>query len=322
MEQMLARVAREAHNVDTEYWSVTEKRTAPTVALQYCRSTVRPGGAVPLAATHSGWENEHLATYLLSRVAFVASPLKVADDVGTDLFCTLFERVKPDATELLVPRNSIAVQLKSSRDDLRLKPWQIEYLARLEIPYYVGVVDQSQMTLTLFSARYLPMLITFRGRHSVLTLELVDELDGAYRKGDDESGYSLLCPMVGSFCATDSLGQAQTTAATLRQDARDGLKAIASRLNAEYIFDTLNGVEIFAGADSAKTFGENFMRRLAEALYNMAWLLNNHEPVTCAEVDFYLETYDRLEAMVDGEPLPAYLQAARVELESAPRPPV
>jgi hypothetical protein len=64
-----------------------------------------------------GWENEHLATFLLSRIAFVANPVKVADDVGTDLFCTLFEITEGK----LFPRNSFALQAKSSAGEIDAK---------------------------------------------------------------------------------------------------------------------------------------------------------------------------------------------------------
>ena len=56
------------------------------------------------AVPHKGWENEHLATFLLSRIAFVASPVKVGDDVGTDVFCTLFEVTKHKERDVLLPR--------------------------------------------------------------------------------------------------------------------------------------------------------------------------------------------------------------------------
>jgi len=58
-----------------------------------------------------GWENEHLATFLLSRLSFVANPVRVGDDLGTDLFCTLFEVAEGE----LFPRNSFAVQAKALR---------------------------------------------------------------------------------------------------------------------------------------------------------------------------------------------------------------
>jgi len=71
---------------------------------------------MPLAITHKGWENEHLATFLLSRIAFVATPVKVGDDIGTDVFCTLFEVTKGKKQDVLLPRSSIAVQIKPNRD--------------------------------------------------------------------------------------------------------------------------------------------------------------------------------------------------------------
>ena len=44
-----------------------------------------------------GWENENLAQYLLSRFSFIARPVSVSDDVGTDFYCTLFQKTKDGA---------------------------------------------------------------------------------------------------------------------------------------------------------------------------------------------------------------------------------
>jgi hypothetical protein len=91
-----------------------------------------------LAHPHKGWENEHLATFLLSRLSFVASPITIADDIGTDLFCTLFDIAEHKGQPVLLPRRSIAVQIKSSREPIDIVP-RLDYIARLEIPYYIGV---------------------------------------------------------------------------------------------------------------------------------------------------------------------------------------
>src|SRR5262249_54759305 len=106
-----------------------------------------------LAHPHKGWEKEHLATFLLSRLAFVSSPIKVGDDVGTDIFCTLFERRMHKTEEgkeypVLLPRNSIAVQVKPNREPVDIAP-HLDYLERLEVPYYLGIVDQEALTLEL-----------------------------------------------------------------------------------------------------------------------------------------------------------------------------
>jgi len=279
--------------------------------IQTVEVGVRPGAPNVAAATHSGWENENLATYLMSRLAFVASPVKIGDDVGTDLFCTLFEEVEGEKARLLVPRNSVAVQVKSSKDHLVLAPWQLEYLARLEIPYYIGVIDRPRLCLDLHCARYLPLLLTLRGRHKALRLDLVDSLDGEYSSGDDATGHGLLCPLVTSLTVHDDSAATQEKAMALRNDAAEGLKAIATRLNKEYIYEAPAGIQIFAGKDSAATFRENFLRRLAEVLYNLAWLLGDGRTVEREEVDIYLELCGRLEAR---DTLPQYLEEARAEL--------
>jgi len=267
---------------------------------------------MPLAPTHIGWENEHLATYLLSRMAFVASPIKIGDDVGTDLFCTMFERVETEKARLLVPRNSIAVQVKSSGSSVSLSPSQLEYLARLEIPYYIGIIDQTALSLTMYSARYLPLLLTLKGHHpNGLRLDLVQSLDGRYREGDEASGFVLRCPQVAVLSAQDDPEVIQEKSATIQTDAVAGLKAIATRLNTEYIYETPDGVEIFAGRDSATTFRENFMRRLAEALYNFLWLLEDGQSVSRDEIDIYLHMHDKL---LDQGDVPAYLDSAHSKL--------
>jgi len=127
-----------------------------------------------LARTHKGWENEHLATFLLSRIAFVASPVTVADDVGTDLFCTLFERLDRGGTPRLLPRSSG----RNPSEELDRASGR-RAKARLPVtprsPYYLGVADQTALTLTLYSARFLPCLLSFVAAISVSTFVPVEE---------------------------------------------------------------------------------------------------------------------------------------------------
>jgi hypothetical protein len=87
-----------------------------------------------LGLFREGWENEHLATYLLSRIAFIANPITVADDFGSDFLCTLFEPREIDNRQQLFPLRSFALQVKSSRRRVRADN-KIEYLNRLELPF-------------------------------------------------------------------------------------------------------------------------------------------------------------------------------------------
>ena len=267
-----------------------------------------------LARTHLGWENEHLAAFVLSRIAFVATPVTVADDVGTDLFCTLYDRVVRNNVPVLVPRSSIAVQVKSNRDDVDMAP-KLEYLARLEMPFYVGVVNQRALTLELFSGRFLPCLLSYRGSHTKLPLVLVETFDRHYRTGDDAHGYKLLCHKVATLAADTTPEATAQAAQAIKEDAAAALQALVSRANQEYIFQiTDTEVEIYTGKDSARTFRYSFFKRLAEALLNLEWLIKAKQPISSPELDLYLSLTPRLTELGS---VPAFVTQAHERLASA-----
>jgi len=267
-----------------------------------------------LAVPHKGWENEHLATFLLSRIAFVASPVKVGDDVGTDLFCTLFEVTKHKERDVLVPRSSIAIQIKSSRDAVDVAS-KLDYLHRLEVPYYLGVVDQQQLTLELFSARFLPVFLAWQPHPKRLLLKPVDEFQRKYRTTDHNGNgvYELLCHRVATLDAHDNRAAIARCAEAIRDDSAAALQAIASRLNQEYVFEITKGVvEVFAGPGSTRTFRHAFFKRLAEAYFNLSFLLETKQPVSEAEMDAFLAITDILNRALD---LPEYVVQLRQGLE-------
>jgi hypothetical protein len=268
---------------------------------------------VALARTHTGWENEHLATYLLSRLAFVAAPITVADDVGTDLFCTLYDTVEGKRGPVLVPLNSIAVQIKSSRQAIDVSA-KLGYLARLEVPYFVGVVSQSTLTMDIFSGRFLPNMLSLRGEDSRVHLDLVDRLDGQWRTGNDEIGFRVMCPLVTGLSAADRREDLPAKLELLRADAAVALKGISSRLNMEFIFDVPTGLEIFTGPASAQVFHSNFVKRVAEALHNLAWLVERGNAVPGALLDMYMAVYEQL-AQLGG--LDRYVVEAHERLVAA-----
>lgn len=265
-----------------------------------------------LADPHKGWENEHLATFLLSRIAFVAAPITVGDDVGTDIFCTLFEPASHKGKPVLLPRRSIAVQIKSQKQPTDIAP-RLDYLARLEVPYYLGIVDQQQLTLELFSARFLPALLSLQRRHSRLLLKPVDVFQRDYRPCDASGVYSLLCHKVAMLSVHDDAATALKAAAAIREDSTAALQAIASRLNHEYVFEIAGGeVEFYAGPDSARTFRHSFYKRLAEAYYNLSWLIDNNLAASDAEMNAFMEIADQLGTASD---VPGFVQKLRAGLQ-------
>jgi hypothetical protein len=111
-----------------------------------------------LLTPRKGWENEKLASYLLSRFSFVAQPTSVADDLGSDFFCTIFEIHDSSGTDVLVPRSSFAIQVKSSMSEVSMDN-KIDYLDRLQMPFFIGVVTQSPGVMRVYSAE-----LTLRAR--------------------------------------------------------------------------------------------------------------------------------------------------------------
>lgn len=111
-----------------------------------------------LLSFRSGWENERLASYLLSRFSFVAQPNAVSEDLGSDFFCTLFEIVPLESGhDALRPLSSFAIQIKSSADEIEMDN-KIDYLWNLELPFFIGVVSQSPPAVDIYSAEFLPLL--------------------------------------------------------------------------------------------------------------------------------------------------------------------
>lgn len=112
-----------------------------------------------LLSFRKGWESENIARYILSRFSFIANPSTISDDIGSDYFCTLFKIKSNGRNKFLIPQNFFAIQIKS---DKRKIPYskKIEYLSNLEIPYFIGVVNRQNLSLTIYSGEYIPFAFT------------------------------------------------------------------------------------------------------------------------------------------------------------------
>jgi hypothetical protein len=126
-----------------------------------------------LAKFRKGWESENLAQFILYKFSFLARPTNIADDIGSDFFCTLFQIQEENSQEYLIPKQSFAVQIKSNlgRIDVSSKT---QYLNGLEIPFFVGVVNRETLSLDLYSGEYLPFLFSHIGIPNNLEIELCD----------------------------------------------------------------------------------------------------------------------------------------------------
>ena len=234
-----------------------------------------------LAAPRIGWENEHLATFLLSKISFVANPITVADDIGSDFFCTLFESRIENNAEQLFPRNSFAIQIKSTGAVIPATN-KIEYLNKLELPFFVGIVDRTHLNLRIYSGEYIPILFTLYGIPRELQLSPAPtteiEIKGYCDVTRDHNLVALTAllrlPFVAEICAQDSRDNILSKAQRLGELCSRMHMNISAKASCEYIFrlDQPNAAMIMAGPGSAMTFRQNFYLRLAEAFYNFEWI--------------------------------------------------
>src|SRR6204780_75138 len=123
----------------------------------------------------TGWEGERLAHYLLSRFSFVAQPTTIADDVGSDFYCTIFDIVGSNPS-MVEPRTSFAIQVKSKADTVDAHN-KVRYLQHLEIPFFLGIIDQSAAELRVYSAEHFPMMTAVYGYPEKLWLRPVESCD-------------------------------------------------------------------------------------------------------------------------------------------------
>jgi len=238
-----------------------------------------------LLNTRKGWENEKLAAYLLSRFSFVAQPTSIADDLGSDFFCTIFEiQNSQSGAEVIVPRSSFAVQVKSSADIISMDN-KMDYLSNLEIPFFIGVLNQQEASMRVYSAELLPFLFAHVGTPDRLSILLSPPLDLGIknyveRSGPDSLFVRLRCPQVAEFRVNEDRLSLNAKVEALHRICERTQYNIAARRNEEHIYD-IDGkgdIQILAGQGSAKHFRENLMKRLGEVFVNLDWHLNAGVP--------------------------------------------
>jgi hypothetical protein len=243
-----------------------------------------------------GWEGERLAHYLLSRFCFVAQPTTIADDVGSDFYCTIFEIT--DSTPTMVePRSSFAIQVKSNTNTIEAHN-KIQYFRHLEIPFFIGVVDQAIAELKVYSAERLPMMFAQFGIPGKLQLRLVDN-DNQRNYCQRADGVTLDCYYVCTFKASEKRDSLRENVDLINKICRRATSNIGSRRAEEHIYelDAAGNILIVAGCGSAHHFRDNLYKRLAEVFYNFKWILEN-EPnkFSVAEFRIYEDFYLALRA--------------------------
>jgi len=248
-----------------------------------------------LYTVRSGWENERLAEYLLSRFSFVAQPTTIADDAGSDFYCTIFD-ISNSEPPTVEPRISFAIQVKSNRDRIEFHN-KVQYLHNLEIPFFLGVVNQARAEIEVYSAEHFPMMTAVYGLRKKLWLRPVDADDPGHRwDGDtDPEGVTLNCYRVCTFSTSEERWDIRPKVEMLVAVCQRATANVRSRRSEEHIYqwdDKATTFSIVAGLGSIEHFRDNLYKRLAEAFYNFEFLINNQpQNFSLAEFRVYERFY-------------------------------
>lgn len=252
-----------------------------------------------------GWDREKLAEYILSRFSFVAKPSTVSDDLGTDLFCTLFRLEEKKGIDYPLPLSSFAIQIKSSDHPFDFTA-NINYLKNLEIPFFLGVVSESTKELSIFSGENLPKFFPHIGPLRKIKISPIsrNQMNAPYdpmegRKYD----YTVFFPKLTTIGIDSTKEDLEETVEVLRDLCSLIHRNISTVKMQEYIFEEYDrsSYSILAGSGSARQFRGNFMKRLAENFYNIEWLYSQcndeQKKELIKEFKIYEETFLKIQKL-------------------------
>lgn len=260
-----------------------------------------------------GWQSENLALYFLHQFAFVARPYVVADDIGIDFYCTLFETKDK---KHLVPRNPFAIQIKSNKNPIKNKSGKVDFFNNLDVPFFIGVVNEANCTMEVYSGEHLPHFAPWKGNPLVQHKKgnpnsengrvkfvpcrenIWDPIRGILETGKD---HIIKFPLIGEATIEDH-SSIQTLAAAIQHKCSLIQRNIVAWKSGAYVLETAREFEVrvYAGETSAQTFRANLCYRLAEAFMNMKWLHENR-PMLFDLHEF--KQYDEIYCILERNPL-------------------
>lgn len=248
-----------------------------------------------------GWQGEHLAKYIISKFAFVAEPSTIADDLGSDFFCTTFD---VDNTGSLSPQSSFAIQIKSNKSPIQITK-KLSYFEHLELPFFVGVVNNQE--IDIYSGESIPHFFSLYGyptnsnKNAKVFINLIDNgFKKLLDKANDADNYYLYFPKVVTLMSNFDYKKDKEKLSKFFSTISKLQKNVSRRASSEYLFELIEGcnsgtVIVYAGSGSVLTYKKNLLDRLAEAFYNIFWIANKTpSAVNIGEFEIYEEAYLKL----------------------------
>jgi len=247
---------------------------------------------------------------LLSRIAFIAQPISIGEDFGIDFTCTLFERrISEDKrSQELCAQTSFALQIKTGRIGRISKRDKIEYLSTMGLPYFLGLLEEEQGSLSIYSGEILPIFFAMRGidRIGALTLKPVDEMPrwGEYWKETKRGHFHLKLPHVLTSEMDDSEDTRRHQFETFHMLCELIRYNISARNNNEHIYEVRSPklVVNVCGKGSARHFRTNFSLRLAAAFSNLVWIgQKDRKHFNQSELEAFAGTYIKVKRFLPND---------------------
>lgn len=138
---------------------------------------------------------------------------------------------------MVEPRTSFAIQVKCSADKVEAHN-TVGYLQHLEIPFFLGIVDQTAAELRIYSAEHFPMMTAVYGYPEKLWLRPVESCDPQrpYEGLSAQAGVTLDCYHVCTFTASESRDEIRPKVDQLLKLCRRAVNNIGTRRVEEHIY--------------------------------------------------------------------------------------
>lgn len=184
----------------------------------------------------------------------------------------------------------------------------LDYLRGLELPYFLGFVDQEKTSIRIYSCHHLPALFSSVGnRLQVLKLIPVETLNRDEINQDLQAATShpnkpaqLRIVYVTTLAANESLDERAKASSKIAQQCAKTLRDIAAKTNGENFF--MLDDEVFyvtTGVGSVQTFRLNLAKRILEAFRNLHWMLQIgvSKDAIVAEFQVYKALYEDMKKL-------------------------
>jgi len=244
-----------------------------------------------LASFRTGWQSENLARYILSNFSFIAQPSTVADDIGSDFFCTIFDKIPNGNQNYLVPKESFAIQIKSDKESFSVEG-KTEYLQSLSIPFFVGVINKQKQELDVYSGEYLIPFFVDNPTAAKIEISLCETADcNDFPYSEESDVFAVKFPRLLTIGSNPDSPDFKGKVNDISKACRIISSNITRRSNKEYIF-----YESFSGnfilVSNKQFIEESLHNRLIKIRRELSYILK-HQYIE-SDLAKYLEIRDLL----------------------------